>query len=56
MGINHLDVMSRVIGSLLETTEFVLLIDGGGTRLNNNGTLSNIDLTMVPFELVTHFE
>lgn len=50
-GSAHLDAKGKVIDSLLEDTDLVLLNDGSGTRINRSGELSPLDLTLVSFEL-----
>ncbi|KAL5013851.1 hypothetical protein ScPMuIL_008121 [Solemya velum] len=52
-GSERLDAKGRVIDSLLERTDLVLLNDGEGTHINNNGLLSHLDLSFVSYELAT---
>lgn len=52
-GSERLDAKGRVIDSLLEASDLVLLNDYTGTRINPNGKLTSIDLTMVSYDLAT---
>lgn len=53
-GSDHTDKKGRVIDSLLDVrNDLVILNDGSGTRLNNSGTFSALDLTIVAYDLAT---
>lgn len=54
-GSAHLDAKERVIGSLLEATDSVLLNDDSVIKINNNGTFSPLDLTLVSSDQLPAF-